>query len=130
MSRATAGMTAARSRASDVPACRARDFPILATRVRGEAPLVYLDNAATTQKPQAVIDATSRYYARGEREHPSRRSLAERAGDRGVRPRAGDGARAFLGAEHAHEIIFTRGTTEAINLVASSFGEAFVERRR
>ena len=101
------------------------EFPILATRVRGETPLVYLDNAATTQKPQVVIDATSRYYAEENANiHRGVHWLSERATEAydGVR----ETARAFLGAEHAHEIIFTRGTTEGINLVASSFGEAFV----
>ena len=102
-----------------------QDFPILATKVRGVAPLVYLDNAATTQKPQVVIDATSRYYAEENANiHRGVHWLSERATEAydGVREQA----RAFLGAKHAHEIIFTRGTTEGINLVASSFGEAFV----
>jgi cysteine desulfurase/selenocysteine lyase len=88
---------------------------------------VYLDNAATTQKPQAVIDATSRYYA-GENAniHRGVHWLSERATEAYDRVR--EAARAFLGARHAHEIIFTRGTTDGINLVASSFGEAFVQR--
>ncbi|HEX5071708.1 MAG TPA: aminotransferase class V-fold PLP-dependent enzyme, partial [Gemmatimonadaceae bacterium] len=94
--------------------------------MRGVAPLVYLDNAATTQKPQVVIDATSRYYAEENANiHRGVHWLSERATEAydGVREQA----RAFLGAKHAHEIIFTRGTTEGINLVASSFGEAFVK---
>jgi cysteine desulfurase/selenocysteine lyase len=87
---------------------------------------VYLDNASTTQKPQVVIDATSRYYA-GENANIHRgvhwlSELATDAYDR-VRLQAG----AFLGARHAHEVIFTSGTTQGINLVASSFGEAFVK---
>ena len=109
----------------DSLSCR-QQFPILATKVRGEVPLVYLDNAATTQKPQVVIDATSRYYARENANiHRGVHWLSERATEAydGVREQA----RKFLGAEHAHEVIFTHGTTEGINLVASSFGEAFVK---
>jgi cysteine desulfurase/selenocysteine lyase len=105
--------------------CR-QDFPILATKVRGETPLVYLDNASTTQKPQVVIDATSRYYAEENANiHRGVHWLSERATEAYDRVR--EEARAFLGAQHAREIIFTRGTTEGINLVASSFGEAFVQ---
>ena len=101
------------------------EFPILATKVRGDTPLVYLDNAATTQKPQVVIDATSRYYSEENANiHRGVHWLGERATEAYDRVR--EAARAFLGAEHAHEIIFTRGTTDGINLVASSFGEAFV----
>jgi len=105
--------------------CR-HDFPILATRVRGgERPLVYLDNAATTQKPQAVIDATSRYYAAENANiHRGVHWLSEQATIAYDQVR--EQARAFLGAAHAHEILFTRGTTEGINLVAASFGDAFV----
>ena len=105
--------------------CR-QDFPILTTKVRGATPLVYLDNASTTQKPQVVIDATSRYYAEENANiHRGVHWLSERATEAYDRVR--QAARAFLGAEHAHEIVFTRGTTEGINLVASSFGEAFVK---
>jgi cysteine desulfurase/selenocysteine lyase len=109
------------------PASRLREqFPILATKVRGEAPLVYLDNAATTQKPQVVIDATSRYYAEENANiHRGVHWLGERATE--AYDRAREAARAYLGAAHAHEVIFTRGTTEGINLVASSYGEAFVQ---
>ena len=112
------------SRSTVIDACR-RDFPILKTKVRGETPLVYLDNAATTQKPQVVIDATSRYYAEENANiHRGVHWLSERATDAYNRVR--EAARVFLGAKHAHEVIFTHGTTEGINLVASSFGEAFV----
>jgi cysteine desulfurase/selenocysteine lyase len=101
------------------------DFPILATRVRGERPLVYLDSAATTQKPQAVIDATSRFYAEENANiHRGVYWLSEQATLAFDRVR--EQARAFLGAAHAHEIIFTSGTTGSINLVASSFGDAFL----
>ena len=102
------------------------DFPILATRLRGgDTPLVYLDNAATTQKPQVVIDATSRFYAEENANiHRGVHWLSEQATIAYDRVR--EQARAFLGAAHTHEIIFTRGTTDGINLVASSFGDAFV----
>ena len=110
----------------DVATCRA-EFPILRTRVRGgDAPLVYLDNGSTTQKPQAVIEATSRYYAEENANiHRGVHWLSERATEAYDRVR--ESARAFLGAARAHEVIFTRGTTDGINLVASSFGEAFVK---
>jgi cysteine desulfurase/selenocysteine lyase len=96
------------------------DFPILETTVRGGRPLVYLDNAATTQKPRAVIDALDRYYERDNANvHRGVHELSERA------TAAFEGARRtaarFLGAADAREIVFTRGTTEAINLVAQSF---------
>ena len=111
--------------AYDVDAIR-RQFPILGTRVRGgDVPLVYLDNAATTQKPRAVIDATSRFYAEENANiHRGVHWLSEQAtiAYDDVRERV----RRFLGAEHAREIIFTGGTTDGINLVASSFGDAFV----
>jgi cysteine desulfurase / selenocysteine lyase len=102
---------------------RARsDFPILSSTVRGK-PLVYLDNAATSQKPQSVIDAVSRFYA-GENAniHRGVHFLSERA------TLAYDGVRGqvalFLNAGSPREIVFTRGTTEAINLVAQSWGRS------
>ena len=96
------------------------DFPILAQRVHGH-PLVYLDNANTTQKPRAVLDALTRYYAEDNANvHRSTHLLSERA------TRAYEGARArvqrLLHARDSREIVFTRGCTEAINLVASSWG--------
>jgi cysteine desulfurase/selenocysteine lyase len=95
------------------------DFPILDQQVHGR-PLVYLDNAATTQKPRAVIDAISRYYERDNANvHRGVHALSERA------TRAFEGARAtvarFLSAD-AREVIFVRGATEAVNLVAQTFG--------
>lgn len=101
----------------DVARLRA-DFPILAERVNGR-PLVYLDNGATTQKPRVVIDALTRYYERDNANvHRGVHTLSRRATD------AYDAARAtvqrFLNAASADEIVFVRGTTEAINLVASS----------
>jgi cysteine desulfurase/selenocysteine lyase len=96
------------------------DFPILHQTVRGGRPLVYLDNAATTQKPRAVLDALARYYERDNANvHRGVHELSERA------TAAYEGARGtvqrFLGAASEREIVFTRGTTEAINLVAQSF---------
>jgi cysteine desulfurase/selenocysteine lyase len=99
-----------------------RDFPILETRTRGR-PLVYLDNAATTQKPRQVIDAVSGFYASANANiHRGVYALSEQA------TVAYDAARSrvaqFLGATSASEIVFTRGTTESINLVAQSWGRA------
>jgi cysteine desulfurase / selenocysteine lyase len=104
--------------AFDVAAVR-RDFPILAQRINGK-PLVYLDNAASSQRPQAVIDAVSRYYQHDHANvHRGVHALSQRATD------AYEGAREvirdFLRARATKEIIFTRGTTEAVNLVAQSF---------
>jgi cysteine desulfurase/selenocysteine lyase len=97
-----------------------QDFPILNQKIHGK-PLVYLDNAATTQKPQAVIDAMVRSYAEDNANiHRGVHLLSERA------TRAYEEARVkvqtFLNAPDAREVIFVRGTTEAINLVAQTFG--------
>jgi len=97
-----------------------QDFPILSQKIHGK-PLVYLDNAATTQKPQAVIDAMVRSYAEDNANiHRGVHLLSERA------TRAYEEARVkvqtFLNAPDSREIIFVRGTTEAINLVAQTFG--------
>jgi cysteine desulfurase / selenocysteine lyase len=105
----------------DVGRLRA-DFPILAQRVRGK-PLVYLDNAATSQKPQVVIDAVTRFYSSENANiHRGVHFLSERA------TLAYDAVREkvarFLNAASAREIVFTRGTTESINLVAQSFGRS------
>lgn len=98
------------------------DFPILDQKVNGR-PLVYLDNAATTQKPRAVMEAMDRYYATiNANVHRGAHALSERATE------AFEGARSkvqrFINAEDAREIIFVRGTTEAINLVAQSYGRS------
>jgi cysteine desulfurase / selenocysteine lyase len=103
----------------DVERVRA-DFPLLAQRVADGRPLVYLDNAATTQKPRQVIDAMSRFYAEDNANiHRGVYDLCERA------TRLYEAARIrsarFLNAADAREIVFVRGTTEAINLVAHSF---------
>jgi cysteine desulfurase/selenocysteine lyase len=103
----------------DVQAVR-RDFPALHQRVHG-APLAYLDNAATAQKPRAVIDAVSRYYRRDNAN--VRRGvhvLAERA--TAAYEGAREKVRHFLNARSVREIVFLRGTTEAINLVANGLG--------
>lgn len=101
------------------------DFPILAQQVYGK-PLAYLDNAATTQKPQCVIDAISHYYrADNANVHRGVHALSERA------TAAYEGARKriarFFNARNEREVIFTRGTTEAINLIASSWGYANIK---
>jgi cysteine desulfurase/selenocysteine lyase len=101
------------------------DFPILASRVHGR-PLVYLDNAATSQKPRQVIDRISAYYEReNSNVHRGVHELSERAtaAFEGARSRV----RAFVNAKEDREIVFTRGTTEAINLVAQSWGHANVK---
>jgi len=99
---------------------RAReDFPILKRKVWGK-PLVYLDNAATTQKPRVVIDAIRSYYATSNANvHRGLHELSERATRKYEEARAG--AARFLNAGDDREIVFVRGTTEAINLVAQSF---------
>ncbi|GIW43984.1 MAG: cysteine desulfurase [Candidatus Binatia bacterium] len=97
-----------------------QDFPILHTTVYGK-PLVYLDNAATTQKPRVVIDAICGYYQHSNANiHRGLHFLAERATEQyeGVRR----SIQKFIGAPDVVEIVFTRGTTEALNLVASSLG--------
>ena len=99
------------------------DFPILAVRPYGK-PLVYLDNAATGQKPQCVIDATSAYYAsQNANVHRGIHYLSEIATREYEAAR--EKVRHFFNAAHTHEIVFTSGNTEAINLVAQSFGRAF-----
>ena len=117
----TAGVPA--SAAFDVARVRA-DFPILATGSRGR-PLVYLDNAATSQKPRAVIDAICRYYESGNANiHRGVYRLSADATESYESTRAN--VRRFLNAAEDREIIFCRGTTEAINLVAASYGRTRV----
>ena len=109
----------ARSESYDVEAVRA-DFPILTRRVHGK-PLVYFDNAATTQKPSVVIDAERDVYERSYANiHRGVHLLSVEATD--AYERAREKVRAFLGAATAREIVFVRGTTEAINLVAATYG--------
>jgi cysteine desulfurase/selenocysteine lyase len=113
------------TRLSDLEVARLRaDFPVLAQRPHGR-PLAYLDNANTTQKPRAVIDAESHFYATDYAGvHRAVYELAERATRAYEAGRAA--VRRFLHAPDAHEVILLRGTTEAINLVASSFSRAHV----
>ncbi|MBR9977900.1 MAG: cysteine desulfurase [Bacteroidetes bacterium] len=96
------------------------DFPIFRQRIRGK-PLVYLDNAASTHKPQVVIDAVSRFYGEEYSNiHRGVHYLSQQATD--LYEDARRTVRQFLNAKHDEEIIFVRGTTEAINLVAQTFG--------
>jgi cysteine desulfurase/selenocysteine lyase len=109
---------------SEIASARA-DFPIFKREVHGH-PLIYLDSAATTHKPQAVIDAIAHFYAEEySTVHRSIYALAAGATERynAVREKV----RAWINAARSDEIVFTRGTTEAINLVAHSFGKRFLE---
>jgi len=109
----------------DVPSHRS-DFPILARQVHGK-PLVYLDSANTTQKPVAVLERMERYYREENANiHRGTHLLSElaTAAYEGAREKV----RGFLNAKSTREIVFLRGTTEAINLVATSFGQAFVKK--
>ena len=101
-----------------------RDFPILQTQVHGK-PLIWLDNAATTQKPQAVIDRLSHFYEHENSNiHRAAHALAARATDayEGAREKV----RRFLNAGSTRDIIFVRGTTEGINLIAQAYGRRHV----
>ncbi len=99
------------------------DFPILTKTIYGQHPLVYLDNAATTQKPRAVVDAmTDEYFNANANVHRGVHFLSQQATD--LHERSRETVRRFLNAASTSEIVFTRGTTESINLVASCFGEA------
>ncbi|MEX0880874.1 MAG: cysteine desulfurase [Thermoanaerobaculia bacterium] len=109
--------------AYDVAAIR-RDFPILATKIYGK-PLVYLDNAASAQKPLAVIDAERGVYERGYANiHRGVHWLSVHATD--AYDAAREKARAFVHARETREIVFVRGTTEAVNLVAQTYGRVHV----
>jgi cysteine desulfurase/selenocysteine lyase len=100
------------------------DFPILKSSVRGK-PLVYFDNAATTQKPSVVIERIKKYYEQeNSNVHRGVHYLSELATREYEEAR--ETVRNFINAESTEEIIFTRGTTEAINLVANSFGKTFI----
>jgi len=97
------------------------DFPILARRVHGK-PLVYLDNAATSQKPHCVIESEARYYAETNANiHRGIHCLSQEATD--AYEAARDSVKRFINAGRREEIVFVRGTTEAINLVAASYGQ-------
>jgi cysteine desulfurase/selenocysteine lyase len=108
----------------DVNAIR-RDFPVLQERVNGRQ-LVWFDNAATTQKPQSVIDRLSYFYAHENSNiHRAAHELAARATD--AYESAREKVRAFINAPDVNEVIFVRGTTEAINLVAKSWGGQHIQ---
>src|SRR3954465_15100327 len=110
---------------ADFEAHRA-DFPILHQKVNG-SDLIYFDNAATSQKPRAVIDTLTHYYERDNANvHRGIHELSNRASTAYEASRAR--AAKFLNAKTADEIIFTRGTTEGINLVAHSWGGNFLNR--
>ena len=101
-----------------------KDFPILGREVYGK-PLVYLDNGATTQKPRQVVDAiTEEYYSVNANVHRGVHFLSQEATR--LHEASRERVRSFINASSTSEIIFTRGTTEAINLLAASFGEAFL----
>ncbi len=102
------------------------DFPILNQRIHG-FPLAWLDNAATTQKPQVVIDAISHFYATDNSNiHRAAHSLAARATEAYEQSR--QTVAAFLGARSDKDIVFARGTTEAINLVANTYGARYLKK--
>jgi cysteine desulfurase/selenocysteine lyase len=112
-------------KALDIIAIR-RQFPILSRTVKGH-PLVYLDNAATSQKPQSVIDALVDYYSGYNANiHRGIHSLAEEATAAFEATR--DSVRAFINAPAREQVIFTRGTTESINLVAATWGRKNIQR--
>ena len=103
-----------------------KEFPILQREVYGK-PLIYLDNAATTQKPLCVIEAITEAYTNvNANVHRGVHFLSQKATEQYEEAR--ETVRRFINARHSHEVIFTRGTTESINLVAASFGESFLKR--
>ncbi len=103
-----------------------KDFPILSRKIYDKYPLVYLDNGATTQKPLCVLDAMREEYLNvNANVHRGVHYLSQQATD--LHEAARERVRSFIGAEKVSEIIFTRGTTESMNLVASSFTEAYMK---
>ena len=112
------------SRPLDVPSIR-EDFPIFRQQIHGR-PLAWFDNAATTQKPQSVIDAISQFYARDNSNiHRGAHTLAARATD--AYEQAREKVQHFLGAGSINEIVFVRGTTEGINLITQTYGRKFLQ---
>src|SRR5271170_3580910 len=102
------------------------DFPILSSKVNGK-PLVYFDNAATSQKPWSVIHAIENYYTTlNSNVHRGVHHLSQRATDAFEESRKKISA--FINARFDYEVIYTKGTTDSINLVASSYGNKFVEK--
>jgi len=123
LSSAVPGLPAAHQGALDIPRIR-KDFPILSEQVNGR-PLVWLDNAATTQKPRLVIDRLTHFYEHENSNiHRAAHELAARATDayEGAREKV----RVFLNAASANEIVFVRGATEGINLIAQSWGRQHI----
>ena len=101
-------------------------FPILGKVIYGKYPLIYLDNAATTQKPRCVVEAmTEEYYNVNANVHRGVHFLSQKATE--LHEMSRETVRRFLNAHSTSEIVFTRGTTESINLVASCFGQAFMK---
>lgn len=102
------------------------DFPILSRKIYGKYPLVYLDNGATTQKPSCVVESMSReYYDVNANVHRGVHFLSQAATD--LHEGSRETVRRFIGARSTTEIVFTRGTTESINLVASCFSQQFMK---
>jgi cysteine desulfurase/selenocysteine lyase len=102
-----------------------QDFPILDQKVKGK-PLIYLDNAATTQKPQIVIDAINQFYnTNNANVHRGAHTLSDNATE--LFENARSSVQGFINAKHAHEIVWTRGTTEAINTIASGLAQSFLK---
>ncbi len=103
-----------------------KNFPLLNVKVNGRQ-LVYLDNAATSQKPLEVLAALDKYYKEyNSNVHRGVHTLSQQATD--AYESARDNVAAFINAKHSHEVIFTRGTTEGINLVSNTFGRSFLKK--
>ena len=112
------------ARPLDIPSIR-EDFPVLRQKVHGK-PLAWMDNGATTQKPQSVIDAISRFYENDNSNiHRGAHTLAARATD--AFEQARQKVQTFLGASSSKDIVFVRGTTEGINFVAQTYGRKFLQ---
>ena len=102
-----------------------QDFPILDQKVK-DKPLIYLDNAATTQKPKIVIDAISQFYSTTNANvHRGAHTLSDNATE--LFENARSSVQGFINAKHAHEIVWTRGTTEAINTIANGLAQSFLK---
>lgn len=102
-----------------------KDFPLLDEKVRGKQNLIYFDNAASTQKPRCVIDALSNYYTHlNANVHRGVHWLSGKATDEFELAR--QRVQQFINAPHSEDIIFTRGTTESINLLAESLSKSFL----
>lgn len=113
-------------RSALLPARLRDDFPILQQTIHDDRPLVFLDNAASTQRPRQVIEVLRRVYERDYANvHRGIHTLSERSTEQYEEAR--EKAREFIGAEHAREIIFTSGTTSGINLVARSWGDESIK---